>query len=794
MRLRACHHIFFALLLILIFTGSSRADDEQPTTEAAKPHFNIAILKDGPIVNEANLIKTFQKEIRNIAEEEYSVSFPKSMTRRADGTVRGINRQLDRLLNNPAANLIITLGPISSNEAIKRKSPNKPIIAPVVLDAAMQKAPKNDLGSGVHNLTYVDIDIPLEAELMSFRKLVDFKTMGILVDERDLQAFPELRKTAKSLGYEHSITIHLIPVGSSGGEAVHKIPEDTEAVLVYPLWQITPEEFSNLSNGLIDRKIPSFSMWGYEYVQQGLLATNTPADLKENLARTVSVIVQEILLGEDIANISVAFSKSSKLSINMATARAIDVYPSIGEMLGAKLINEERKDISRSLNLVKVVQSALSTNLDLSIEEQKVAAGSYAVGEARSFLLPQLGIATRARTIDSDLAKLGQGTTPERSWTAGASASQTIYSENEWAGYTIEKYQQSGREYDRDSVRLDIVYDASIAYLNVLRQKTIELLQKENLQLTQANLKRANIRLNTGIAGPDEVYRWQTKFANDRQIVLREQSSTLDAMQNLNRILNRPLLEEFVAEEMDLSDPLLITGNQLFYKLFKNPRYFPDFQNFTVQEGLKSSPELKAIDADIASQERLVLKSKRDYWVPTVSIQGDVEQYLSDSGEGQRDEDFNGLGDTDWSVGVYASLPIFEGGRKSATMSKAKIVLNRLRIQRKAFEERLSQTILIASNNTRASYPSINLSRDAAYAARSNLKLVTDSYVQGIKSIIDLLDAQTQALNSDLDAANAVYNFLIDLMGVQRSIGNFIIFQPEAEQQEWLQQIKNFVK
>jgi outer membrane protein len=609
MRLRACYHIFLSLLMIVVFTGTSRAEDEQPTADVPSPHFNIGIITDGPSVNGPKLIKTVQKEIRNIAEKEYSVSFPKSMIRQADSTVKDINRQLDILLNNPATNVIITLGPISSNEAIKRTNPGKPIIAPLVIDAALQKAPKSDLGSGVHNLTYIDIGIPLEAELMSFRKLVDVKTLGILVDERDLKASPEIRQKAKSLGFEHSITIHLIPVGSSGASAVNNIPEDTEAVLVYPLWQINPKVFGNLSNGLIDRKIPSFSMWGYEYVKQGLLATNTPADLNENLARTISIIVQEILLGEDIANISVGFSKSNRLSINMATARALDFYPSIGEMLGAELINEERTDISRTLNLLKVVQAALSTNLDLSIEEQKVAAGSYAVTEARSFLLPQLDIATRARVIDSDLAKLGQGTTPEKSWTAGASASQILYSENEWAGYTIEKYQQSGREYDRDSVRLDIISDASIAYLNVLRQKTIELLQNENLQLTQDNLKRANIRVNTGVAGPDEVYRWQTKFANDRQIVLREQSSTLDAMQNLNRILNRPLLEEFVAEEMDLSDPLLITGNQLFYKLFKNPRYFMGFQNFTIEEGLKSSPELKAIDADIASQERLVLKS-----------------------------------------------------------------------------------------------------------------------------------------------------------------------------------------
>ena len=58
MRLRAWHHIFFALLLILIFTGTIRAEDEQPAIEIAKPHFNIGLLTDGPMVNEANIIKT----------------------------------------------------------------------------------------------------------------------------------------------------------------------------------------------------------------------------------------------------------------------------------------------------------------------------------------------------------------------------------------------------------------------------------------------------------------------------------------------------------------------------------------------------------------------------------------------------------------------------------------------------------------------------------------------------------------------------------------------------------------
>jgi len=109
-------------------------------------------------------------------------------------------------------------------------------------------------------------------------------------------------------------------------------------------------------------------------------------------------------------------------------------------------------------------------------------------------------------------------------------------------------------------------------------------------------------------------------------------------------------------------------------------------------------------------------------------------------------------------------------------------------------EERLSQRILQSLNNTRASYPAINLSRDAVDAARRNLQLVTDSYVQGIKSIIDLLDAQNQALNAELDAANAVYNFLIDLMGVQRSLGTFVTFYPQEEGDKWLARAQEYIK
>jgi outer membrane protein len=70
---------------------------------------------------------------------------------------------------------------------------------------------------------------------------------------------------------------------------------------------------------------------------------------------------------------------------------------------------------------------------------------------------------------------------------------------------------------------------------------------------------------------------------------------------------------------------------------------------------------------------------------------------------------------------------------------------------------------------------------DAAAAARSNLELVSDAYSRGAVSIIDLLDAQNAHIVADQASANAVYDFLLDLVALQRAVGRFdALMTPEA--------------
>jgi len=613
------------------------------------------------------------------------------------------------------------------------------------------------------------------------------------VDNTIIKLIPQVITAVEDMVSQKGIKLSVIEVESSSVDVLQKLDGDIDGVLTTPLFRITDNDFQNLVNGLIQRGLPSYSYIGIKEVEQGILATFSHESNTIHFARTVALVVHDILRGERPGNIQVSFAADKQLTINMATARAINIFPDFDVLTEAELLNEGETDIARQIDLHKAVQEAVKANLDLAAADRALLAGTQKVNESRAPLLPQVGIGAGGIMIDEDRAEASFGQLPEKSFSGSITASQLIYSDKVWSAYLAEKFLQYSRIENRESLRLDVILAASSAYLDVLRAETVEAIEKENLRLTRANLERAQVRVNIGAAGPEEVFRWEVEIAKRRQVVLKAESLTLDAKNELNRILNRPLQELFLTSEMELADPLqLLTDNRVIGKI-GNSRKLNIFRSFMVEEGLKISPELRSFDNEIAALERVNLSAKRNFWLPDFILEGDVFQNFEKSGAGSSyPEGVEGRDDTDWSVGVFATFPLIVGGAKSATLNRTTEELYSLRLNRQATAQRIEQNILFSINLIRASFPSIQLSRDAAVSSDKNLQLVTDSYERGIVSIIDLLDAQNQALSANLDAANSVYNFLVDLMKVQRSVGLFVFFLDEDLKQVWYQKLEDF--
>ena len=767
------------------------------------PVVRIGFVMDGPWDRLEKTRIECEKEISDLLRGEFDVRFPENKQIMGDWTQKEVSAGIDRLLADPAVDMVIALGVVASNDACRRGDLPKPVLAPFVLDVELQGLPQKDGASGVKNLSYTAFPNPFRRDLEMFRRIVPFKKFALVSAPYYREALQAFGERFPRVAKEMDLKMQIIIVGDSANEALAKLEPDVEAVYLAPLQHLPAEEHDRLIKALIRCRLPSFSFRGRWEVERGVFAGLTTEETVSRLARRTALNIQEVLLGEDAGTLPFAFPARQRLTINMATARAINVYPPFSVLGEAELLDEEAVEIKRQLSLSSTVQEAVGSNLDLAAQDRAVAAGQQEVKGARSDLLPQVDVSALGRVIDEDRAEASFGSQAEQTVTGTASLSQVIYADPAWANLSIQKNLQIAREQEREAVRLDITLEAATTYLNVLQAKAVERIEKENLNLTRSNLELAKVRQSIGISGPAEVYRWESAIANSRQVVWQAISQRQQAERSLNRLLNRPLGELFLTEDVGLEDPVLITSAKGFLEYLNNPWVLGVFRSFMVKEGLANSVELRGLDAAIVAQERLLASTKRSFWAPTAALSGEVTQFLAEGGSGKDPITIPGFpggaafpraDDTDWGVGVSVSLPLFEGGARFADKKRAIEELARLRIERQATRERIALAIETAVLKMQASGPSIRLSRDARETSLKNLDLVQDSYSLGVVSVIDLIDAQTSALVSSQVAANAVYNFLIDLMEMERAANDFDFFRTQEQRDAWLERLEEFLK
>ncbi len=750
----------------------------------------IGAVLDGAYYRTGDIRQLFEREIEAILSGEFEVRFPDDKFLTGDWTRAGANAMLDRLLADPAVDIVLAMGIMVGAEATQRGPFPKPVIAPFILDSDVPGLPFRDGGSGVGNLAYLASPGSIERDLKAFTEIARFTNLAVVGSRPVLETFdtlvPHVTRVAADLGLQTSV----VAVGASVEDALAAIPEGADAVYVLPILQLPPEDFDRLIQGVNALGLPSFSYFGRDEIERGVLAGIGMQDFFLRSSRRVALMVRSILSGENPATLAVNLIDTNELlTVNMSTARQVGVFPSFEVLTEAQLINTGTPP-ARRVSLRQAVDEAVATNLDLLVAQRAAAAGEHAVGEARSLLLPNIDLSALGVFIDDDRALLG---TAERTWTASATLTQLLLSEPAWANYSIAKQVQSTRIQEREQARLDITRDAAVTFLNVLRAETFESIQKDNLNVTRSNLELARLRVRVGSSSRADLLRWENQIAQNRIAVIDAIAVRNVAEIQLNRLLHRPTEESFATQETDLDDPSLLAVHSRLQPYVDNPWDFRRFRGFMARQALENAPELQQLDAAVAAQERALRSATRAFWLPQLALQADLGREFADGGAGartqSRDLPFPLPDETDWSVGVSASIPLFAGGARFATRGRASEDLARLRIEREALAERIEQRVRAALHAAGASRAAIALSAEAARAARENLELVTDAYSRGVLDILDLLDAQNAVLSSDLSASNAIHEYLSDWMEVERAGGFFFLLMTPEQIDAWFAQL-----
>jgi outer membrane protein TolC len=138
-------------------------------------------------------------------------------------------------------------------------------------------------------------------------------------------------------------------------------------------------------------------------------------------------------------------------------------------------------------------------------------------------------------------------------------------------------------------------------------------------------------------------------------------------------------------------------------------------------------------------------------------------------------------------VGLHLSIPIVDQNLKNINKQTATIQKDQLTINLEDTKLNLEKSLNDAVLNLMDQISIIELSVLSQRTAKESLELTQTSYESGAVNIVQLLDAQNNYLNAEQNKINAIYNYLLGTITIQRLIGDFHLLNSDAENLAFIQ-------
>jgi outer membrane protein TolC len=492
------------------------------------------------------------------------------------------------------------------------------------------------------------------------------------------------------------------------------------------------------------------------------------------VARRIAINLNQLIRGTPVSELPTMLPLEPKVLVNGRTAAAIGFAPTFESRIWIEILHEDALDRPETpLTFKQALAEAQAGNVELTIKDANVQTILQDKQIARSPLLPQLDAFGDYATNEQGFLA---GILPDQIGTVGVGISQMLYDDRVVSDYRSAKRFYEGAEYDREATRLDVLFDAGIAYLAWVLARVSYRIEIANLELTQDNLELSKIRYEAGYSGQDEVFRWEAEVAGRRSELFRRNAEVEARRIAFNQVLGVEQDRRWKPEEIQVDPDVFFFLDGRLDPVFKNARELSRFRDFIVAFALENSPELLTISKAIEAEGIQLGQRKRAFILPTFSAMLNYNYVYHKRPDVPED-----LNRSIYEIRFLATYPIFNGAARLYDKRRSETLVQGLSYEQRLISqlvERQTRTSLRAVEN---SFPTIKFSNMSADNSNKNFDIVQDKYAEGIVNVTDLLQAQTSAFVAKQSAAEAVYSFLIDLVGFERSIS---WFEAEKKAQE----------
>ena len=326
-------------------------------------------------------------------------------------------------------------------------------------------------------------------------------------------------------------------------------------------------------------------------------------------------------------------------------------------------------------------------------------------------------------------------TSPQRTVSANAQLSVPLYTGGSVRnGIKAAKTRVAAGQADLRGTEASIFSQVVAAYMDVIRNSAVVALNQANVRALEVNLQATSDRFEVGDVTRTDVAQSESRLALARSDLQGAESNLITARENYIALVGE------VPDNLEPPPPL--PG-------------LPASADTAVQVALKDNPDILAAKKLREAQEYDVRAAKGTV-LPTVSAftQAGYTNYLDTLTSSATGSQINKQA----AAGVQLNIPFYQGGRPAAQVRRNQALESQAMEKEIEVERSVIAQARSAYASWQASLESIQSNQKAVDAANLSLEGVRAENSVGSRTILDILNAEQEAVNAKVQLVTARRN------------------------------------
>ncbi|NLU18200.1 MAG: outer membrane channel protein TolC [Serratia liquefaciens] len=410
--------------------------------------------------------------------------------------------------------------------------------------------------------------------------------------------------------------------------------------------------------------------------------------------------------------------------------------------------------MSQAENLLQVYKQARESNPDLRKTAADRDAAFEKINEARSPLLPQLGLTAGYDYTNGYRDSNGVNSNV----TSGSLAlTQTIFDMSKWRALTLQEKTAGISDVTFQTSSQQLILDTATAYFNVLSAIDSLSYTQAQKQAVYRTLDQTTQRFNVGLVAITDVQNARSNYDTVLAAEVTARNTLDNALEKLRQVTGT-----FYPELASLNTDRFSTQR-------------PEAVNNLLKEAESRNLSLLSarLSQDLAREQ---IRSAQTGYMPTIDVSASTgisnTKYNGSATSGPANSTRYSDSDAGQNkVGISFNLPLYSGGRTNSQVQQAQYNFVGASEQLESAHRSVVQTVRSSFNNVNASISSINAYKQAVVSAQSSLDAMEAGYQVGTRTIVDVLDATTTLYNAKQQLSSARYTYLINQLNIKSALG-----------------------